>query len=268
MDKRKLGILIIAIVLVIIIAYIAINNSESKYVNDNDTFVVGFDSEYPPLSYVVDGKSGGFELDLAQEIANRNGWKMVAKEVNWNDKDDELNSGKIDCYLGGFSKDGRESDYAWTNQYLSVNQGGIVKSDSNINSITDLAGKRVEVQENTTMEHYVEEVNKNLTNKIIIDPLVSYRNVDDSILDDLNSGTTDAIIVDELFAHNTMQNKSEFKYFVMYSENYAMAFKLGNTDLRDKVQETLNQLYEDGSIIKLAENYSEYKLQNMIIPNP
>ena len=66
------------------------------------TFTVGFDAEFPPYGFL--GESGeykGFDLDLAKEVCQRNGWTFVPKPIDWAAKDAELNSGTIDCIWNG-----------------------------------------------------------------------------------------------------------------------------------------------------------------------
>ena len=85
--------------------------SDSKKAN---TFTVGFDAEFPPYGYVEKGVFKGFDLDLAREVAKRNNWKLVLKPINWDSKDMELNSGSIDCIWNGFTINGREKAYEWS----------------------------------------------------------------------------------------------------------------------------------------------------------
>lgn len=87
---------------------------------DSKTLTVGFDAEYPPFGYKDDnGEYVGFDLDLAQEVCDNLGWELVKKPINWDSKDMELNSGSIDCIWNGFTINGREDDYTWSNPYLN-----------------------------------------------------------------------------------------------------------------------------------------------------
>jgi len=118
--------------------------------NDN-VFVVGFDAEFPPYGYKDDsGDYVGFDLDLAEEVCNRNGWVLKKQPVEWNSKDMELNSGSIDCIWNGFTMNERENDYTWSTAYVDNSQVVIVKSDSDIKQLSDLAGKIVAVQSDSS----------------------------------------------------------------------------------------------------------------------
>ena len=62
-----------------------------------EEFVVGFDASFPPYGYMDNGEYVGFDIDLAKEVASRNGWDIKLQPIDWNSKDFELNSGTIDC---------------------------------------------------------------------------------------------------------------------------------------------------------------------------
>ena len=73
-----------------------------------EEFVVGFDASFPPYGYVENGEYVGFDIDLAKEVANRNGLNIKFQAIDWNSKDFELNSGTISCIWNGFTMNGRE----------------------------------------------------------------------------------------------------------------------------------------------------------------
>ena len=112
-----------------------------------DKFVVGFDAGYPPYGYVgEDGEYTGFDLELAQEVCNRNGWTFEATPIDWDAKDALLDQGSITCVWNGFTYEGREDGYAWSDKYMKNGQVVVVKADSDIKSVDDLAGKNVVTQ--------------------------------------------------------------------------------------------------------------------------
>lgn len=84
--------------------------------SERTQLIVGFDAEYPPLRiyWLKTGSYVGFDLDLAQEVCNRNGWELVKQPIDWNSKDMELNSGTIDCIWNGFTMTGREDEYTFS----------------------------------------------------------------------------------------------------------------------------------------------------------
>ena len=94
-----------------------------KSAGDSKTFTVGFDAEYPPYGYMDEnGEYTGFDLELAQAVCDLEGWTLVKQPIVWDNKDNELNSGSIDCIWNGFTMDGREDDYAWSDPYVDNSQ--------------------------------------------------------------------------------------------------------------------------------------------------
>ena len=114
---------------------------------ERTTFVVGFDAEYPPYGYMDDnGEYTGFDLELAQAVCDMEGWELTKTPIDWDSKDMELNSGSIDCIWNGFTMNGREDAYTWSDPYCDNSQVIVVAKDSGINTLEDLAGKTVGVQ--------------------------------------------------------------------------------------------------------------------------
>ena len=116
------------------------------------TFTVGFDAEFPPYGYKEGDTYKGFDLDLAREVCARKGWNFVAKPIDWDAKDAELDSGAIDCIWNGFTMQGREGKYSFTPPYVDNSQVVIVAADDNIAKLADLKGKIVAVQTDTPVQ--------------------------------------------------------------------------------------------------------------------
>ena len=104
--------------------------------------IVGFDAEFPPFGFMAeDGSYDGFDLAMAQEVCNRLGWEFQAEPVDWPSKDAELAAGTINCIWNGFTYNGREDDYTWSDPYVDNSIVVVVKADSGITTLADLAGK-------------------------------------------------------------------------------------------------------------------------------
>ncbi|MDO5824629.1 amino acid ABC transporter substrate-binding protein [Methanobrevibacter sp.] len=226
--------------------------------NDDNTFVVGFDAEFPPYGYKDDsGNYTGFDLELAKEVCERNNWTFKAQPVDWDAKDAELESGSIDCIWNGFTIDGRENDYTWSNPYFDNKQIFVVKTNSGINSIADLKGKTVETQKDSSALAALQG-----DNKTIADTFATLTEVSDynTAFLDLESGVCDAIAMDIGVAEYNIKNKNATDDFQVLKESittekYGIGFKNGNTELKDKVQSTLDEMFKDGTVLKIAQKY-------------
>ena len=222
---------------------------------ENKTLTVGFDAEYPPFGYKDDnGEYVGFDLDLAQEVCDNLGWELVKKPINWDSKDMELNSGSIDCIWNGFTMNGREDDYEWSKPYMKNNQVFVVRGDSDITSEADLAGKNVEVQTDSSAEAALNDNSELTATFAALTPVADYN----TAFMDLESGAVDAIAMDDVVAsYQITSRKADFKVLddVIAAEEYGIGFKKGNTELRDKVQATLEEMAADGTAAKISEKW-------------
>ena len=84
---------------------------------------------------------------------------------------------------------------------------------------------------------------------------------------DLKSGACDAVAMDVNTAHYDINSSADFKILndTITSEKYGIGFKLGNTQLKDQVQSTLDEMYADGTVDKIAANYSDYGVPEALI---
>ena len=226
--------------------------------NTDETFVVGFDASFPPYGYKDDnGEYVGFDLELAQEVCDRNGWELVKQPIDWDAKDMEIESETIDCIWNGFTINGREDQYTWSEPYIDNKQVFVVAADSGIETLEDLAGKLVETQVDSSALAALEGDQKALADTFgSLTQIAEYN----TAFMDLESGACDAIAMDIGVAYYQMNSRENPENFVILdeeisSEQYGVGFKLGNEELRDAVQATLDEMAADGTI---AEKYADF----------
>ena len=229
--------------------------AEEAKTTDGGTLIVGFDQDFPPMGFVGDdGEYTGFDLELAQEVAKRLGLEYKAQPIAWDSKDMELESGNIDCIWNGFTMTGREDDYTWTEPYMANQQVFVVANDSDINSQADLAGKIVEVQADSSAEAALKEAPE-LT--ATFKELLTTADYNTAFMD-LEQGAVDAIAMDVIVTgYQIQQRNADFKILddSLSEEEYGVGFKKGNTELRDKVQSTLEEMAEDGTLQEVSEKW-------------
>jgi polar amino acid transport system substrate-binding protein len=228
---------------------------------DENTLIVGFDAEFPPYGYKDDnGEYVGFDLDLAQEVCDRNGWELKKQPIEWDSKDMELNSGTIDCIWNGFTINGLEEKYTWSKAYVNNSQVVVVKADSGIKSLQDLKGKIVVVQSGSSALAAFEgddATQENIELKNSFKELQQVTDYNTAFLN-LETNAVNAICMDIGVAkYQLSQRGSKFVILdeVVSEELYGIGFKLGNTELRDKIQTTLDEMLEDGTFYEIAENW-------------
>ena len=232
------------------------------------TFTVGFDASFPPYGYQENGEYVGFDLDLAQEVCDRNGWEIVKTPIDWDAKNIELNGGSIDCIWNGFTMNGREDDYTWTPAYINNTQVFAVNKNSGIKKAADLAGKNVLVQaDSSALAALQDEENTDI--KALADSFGSLTQVPDyeSALMELEAGSADAVAMDEGVALTKQAQNDNIVILddVISQEQYGIAFKQGNDELRDQVWSTLLEMEKDGTVDKIAAKYPSINTANICI---
>lgn len=234
------------------------------------TFTVGFDAEYPPYGYKDEsGEYTGFDLELAQEVCDRNGWTLVKQPVDWDSKDMELNTGAIDCIWNGFTMTGREDDYTFSVPYVDNSIVFVVMNDSDIKSKEDLAGKVVVTQADSSALTALTNEEDNDENLALAASFADLQQVADynTAFMNLESGAVDAIAVDIGVAQYQLASRGDtFRKLdePLSTEQYGIGFKKGNEELRDQVQDTLFEMYKDGTFDEIAAKYTDYNLPDMI----
>ena len=216
----------------------------------------------PPYGYKDDsGEYVGFDLDLAAEVCSRNGWELIKQPIDWNSKDMELNSGSIDCIWNGFTMDGRENDYTWSTPYVDNSQVVVVKSDSDVNELSDLKDKIVVVQTDSSALAAFTGEDATDENKALAESFKELQQVGDynSAFLNLESDMVQAICMDIGVANYQIKSRGDgFRMLDEHvsSEQYGIGFKKGNTELRDKVQSTLLEMKADGKFDEIEKEES------------
>ena len=222
---------------------------------EGGTLIVGFDQDFPPMGFLGDnGEYTGFDLELAQEVAKRLGLEYQAQPIAWDAKDMELESGNIDCIWNGFTMTGREDDYTWTKPYMANTQVFVVRNDSGIEGKDGLAGKVVECQADSSAEAALKE-DLDLTSTF--GQRLTTADYNTAFMD-LEQGSVDAIAIDVIVAgYQIKQRNADFTILddSLSAEEYGVGFKKGNTELRDKVQATLEDMAKDGTMKEISEKW-------------
>ncbi len=221
------------------------------------TLTVGFDQAYPPYGYVGDdGEFTGLDLELAAEVAKRNDWELKLEPIDWDAKDTLLNSGAITCIWNGFTMEGREDDYTFSDPYMLNAQVVVVRADSGIESFEDLAGKTVITQVDSAAEEVLNGDMADLTATFAsLETIGDYN----TAFMQLESGAVDAVACDLSIAQYQMAGKDTYKQLdeQLSTEHYAVGFKKGDTALAEKVTETLKEMDEDGFVKELCDKYAD-----------
>lgn len=226
------------------------DNSLEK-VKAKGEFVLGLDDSFPPMGFRdKDNNIVGFDIDLATEVCARLGVKLKTQPISWDAKDQELNTGNIDCIWNGMSVDSaRAATMNLSSPYLKNRMIFTVK-DTSMASLAALKGKRIAVQNGSTAQKLLDASEAGKAAKEIVP-------FDDNqtALMDLDKGGVDAVFLDEIVAKYWIVTNDK-KFYVMEEglsdEVYAIGFRKADQALRDAVNDALIAMKSDGKFGEIS----------------
>ena len=228
--------------------------------DQSETIVVGY-TVYKPMNYTDDnGEFVGFDTDLAKAVFEKLGYKVIFKEIDWNNKYQELNSGNIDCIWNGFTANSSDSDGVARSEKVDfsynymLNKQVVVTSKALAATVTgfdSFAGKIGAVEVGSAGDSYLKELTGShkagFTSQL-------------DALKEVSLGTADFVVLDEQLA-NAYVGKGDYANLEVVTslsgdpEYYAIGFKKGS-ELTAKVNAVLEELAADGTIDTIAKRYN------------
>lgn len=222
-------------------------------IKDNNRIIWGTNAEFPPFEMRVGDEVIGVDARIAAKIAERLGVELVVEDMDFDGLIGALASGRIDFIAAGFTvKPDREAQVLFSERYFTAVQVIIVQEDNDdIQGPDDLTDKRIGVQNGTTGDFVAEDI------LVDMEP-VRFRNGLEASLD-LRNGRIDAIIIDNLPAQMIVASNPGLRILGAPAddeEEYALAVRLGDTELVQIINEVLRELMAGGQIDEWVETYS------------
>jgi polar amino acid transport system substrate-binding protein len=227
-----------------------------KAVMDKKAFVLGLDDSFPPMGFRDENNEiVGYDIDLAREVTKRIGVELVCQPIDWNAKEQELNTGKIDCIWNGFTiTPEREQALTFSKPYLKNAQVVVVRADSGFTTLASLSGKSVGLQAGSSAADALEGA---VDFKASLKGVVEFKDNLTALMD-LEVGGVQAVIMDLMVANDNI-NRSGKAYVILDEalapENYGVGFRKADLALMNKVQETLDAMAADGTITAISQKW-------------
>ena len=224
--------------------------------NELPEIVIGMDY-FEPYSYQVsNGEYKGIDVELAKEAFQRLGYQPKFENIVWEDKDELLADGTIDCLWSSYSMNGREDKYQWAGPYLYSRQMVVVRAESEIRTLQDLKGKRIAVQATTKAEDlFLHNIESNLPQAEQVNCFSS----SNELYAALRKNYADAIAGHEAMLGSLIQDgKGAYRMLEEspYKSELGIAFKKGtHEELAEKLAETLTEMQSEGITEKIVTKY-------------
>ena len=222
---------------------------------ENKTLRVVTAADYPPFEYRETGKIVGFDVELANAVAEEAGYKMEIEHVGFDPLFVEIDSKRADVAVSALSmNEERKQSYDFSYPYFLSTNKILVTKDSDIQGPEDLKGKVVGVQKGTTGQEAAEKImGKN-------DKNIKKFEKNTLAIQELLQGGADAVVADNAVVEQYVKNNPDQNVKIVESDGqfdqefYGMMFPKGS-ELKAEFDKALNNLYDNGKYTEIYQKW-------------
>jgi len=225
-------------------------------IKEQGYFIAGCDDAFPPMTFRDDNNAiVGFDVDLAKEVAKRMGVEVRFQPAVWDTIAQELNKGTIDVVWSGYSiSEDRQKVVDFTKPYMDNQQIVVVLKDSPYQTLEDLSGKKLAIQQGSTAN---DALDANAEFKDSLAEVVPFDDNTKAFLD-LDSERVDCLAVD-IVVYNYYFAKGSDKYRMLEtplgSEKYGVGVRKEDDAFTAELQKAIDAVYADGTAGKISEDW-------------
>lgn len=225
-------------------------DKEADKETDKKVIVMGTNAEFPPFEYIEANKVVGFDVDIANKIAEKLDLELVVENMQFASLTAALQTGKVDFVVAGMTNNPeRAKEVNFSDGYFNASQVIIVKKgNEEVKSKEDLVGKKIGVQLGTTGESESKEIEG---------ATVESYDAGYAAVMSLVNGKIDAVVIDQEPAEKFVAQNDKIMMLdeELTNEEYAIAVNKENEELLNKINEVLKELKENGEYDTLCEKY-------------
>ena len=214
------------------------------------TLTMGTNATFPPYEYYDGDTVVGIDAEICQAIADKLGLKLEIQDMDFSSLVAAVQSGKIDISAAGMTvTEDRLKNVDFTDSYSTGVQVVIVPEDSDIQSVDDMKGKLIGVQDATTGHIYCSDD--------FGDENVIPYNSGAMAVQALKDGKVDCVVIDQQPAKSFVEANEGLKILdtEYVTEDYAIAVAKDNTALKDAINAALKELKDDGTVQSILDKY-------------
>ena len=250
MFKTKRSLIVAAAVVILLLIVIAVVVFTGKEEATDNTISFAGSGGYPPFNYLDEsGDVIGFDVDVAQEIANRLDMEMEYVTTAWDGIIEGLRARRYDGILGSMAiTDEREERVDFSIPYYYSGAQVFVLKDSGIDSVDDLNSSHViGLVTGTTFEQDAQDLG--VQAKLYED--------DNQTLLELINGRNDGVLTDRVVGLNAAKQMKGGENVtavgsVLRAEVMGIAFHDDDDDLRERVNAVLQDMHDDGTLSEIS----------------
>lgn len=219
---------------------------------------VGMEIGYPPMEYYAEDGSTpqGFDVELAKALSAKLGLRFEFVDTAWDGIFAGVDTGRYDCIISSVTlNEDRQANFNFTKPYIANSQLLVARRDSRVKprSMDEIRGLRLTYQAETTSDILAAEW---IARTGIAVETFEYDKVM-NCFDELALNRVDVILVDSVVAVEYLSrpgNPFEITAEVASDEVFGICLKKGNDALTEALNGALDQLWEDGTLLRLSQD--------------
>ena len=219
----------------------------------SDKLIMGTNAAFPPFEYTTSqglvGEFDGIDVAISNKIAENVGKELQIEDMEFDGLVASVSTGKVDMVVAGMTAtDERKQSVDFSDPYYVASQVIVVAPDKTVGVVLGYTGDNIVTNDLQLAEDKVTRANRGI-----------------DIVQDVKNGKLDAVVIDSATG-KALAEKNGLKIVedpqAFETEEYAIAVKKGNTELLDKINETLSEMKASGEIEQLAMEYDEKLAEN------
>ena len=231
-----------------------------KY-QEQGTITIGFDNTFVPMGFEeMNGQYTGFDIDLAQAVSEKLGFKIQFQPIDWDMKETELQNGTIDAIWNGYSAtDERREKVAFSIPYMENQQVLVAKKNQQIHSVEDMKDKTLGAQAGSSGYLDFEAQPDLLKNRVKDQKANQYQSFNEALID-LKNDRIDALLIDRVYANYYLQSEGILNDYNVFSagfesESFAVGVRPADKRLLQALNQAFVQLYQEGKFQEISHKW-------------
>ena len=231
-----------------------------KY-QDQGSITIGFDNTFVPMGFEeMNGQYTGFDIDLAEAVSEKLGFKVQFQPIDWDMKETELQNGTIDAVWNGYSAtDERREKVAFSIPYMENQQVLVAKKSQHIHSVEDMKDKTLGAQAGSSGYLDFEAQPDLLKNRVKDQKVNQYQSFNEALID-LKNDRIDALLIDRVYANYYLQSEGILNDYNVFSagfesESFAVGVRPADKRLLTALNQAFIELYQEGKFQEISQKW-------------
>jgi len=231
-----------------------------KY-QEQGSITIGFDNTFVPMGFEeMNGQYTGFDIDLAEAVSEKLGFKVQFQPIDWDMKETELQNGTIDAIWNGYSAtDERREKVAFSIPYMENQQVLVTKKSKQIHSVEDMKDKTLGAQAGSSGYLDFEAQPDLLKNRVKDQKANQYQSFNEALID-LKNDRIDALLIDRVYANYYLQSEGILNDYNVFSagfesESFAVGVRAADKRLLTALNQSFIELYQEGKFQEISHKW-------------